>query len=328
MKKIGLLFLLLCGALLYAREGGRSFYDYWGKPRKIVGLIAARNEEPFIRQCLKCLALYADAIVFLDDASTDATLSIVESLAQECHIEIIIRKDVWFRDETGDKNLLLKAGREIGGTHFIVLDADELITAPCFENNYLRHKILELKPKQRLLLHLFNIWRSPYTYRSDSSPWGGHFGDFIFCDDGTSLYTSDYFLHTTRCPVMVPQSQSEQMLVKINNSDMAILHFQFANWRNLLVKQAWYRCLEHIRLPNKPVEVINELYGHSKNEKTLQLTPIPAQWVAGYDFYDPTIFSKPEVWREKQITGWFKEYGIDYFKELDIWDIDWKLDVL
>jgi ribonuclease Y len=37
----------------------------------------------------------------------------VESLAQECRVERIIRKPVWHRDEPGDRNAMLQAGREI-----------------------------------------------------------------------------------------------------------------------------------------------------------------------------------------------------------------------
>ena len=285
---------------------------------KIVGLIAARNEEAFVGQCLKCLSLYTDAIIFLNDASTDSTLSIVESLKDECNIAKIINKEVWKRDETGDRNLLLNAGREIGGTHFIVIDADEIITAPCLKDNYLRNRILELKPGDYLWMHWVQTWRTPYMYRDDSSVWSGQMKDFVFCDDGKCKYGSAYFLHATRCPWMT--TGQVHHLEDINKS---ILHFQFANWRNLLIKQAWYRCLERIRLPEKRVNEINELYAPTKNEVDMHLSPVDCDWIA-YDFFDTSVFFKPEVWREKQITGWFKEYGIDYFKELDIWDIDWR----
>jgi glycosyltransferase involved in cell wall biosynthesis len=315
MKKLFLVLLVMSGIF---------FNVSIAKEPKIVALLAVHNERLFIKQALKGLALYADGIVLLDDASDDDTLALVESLKDECKIERIISKKVWHRDEAGDRNLLLNVGREIGGTHFIILDADELISAPSLKDNHLRNRILQLEPGERLLLPWVQVWRSPYTYRSDSSPWAGHFGDFIFCDEPSLLYTADYFLHATRSPIHA--DKKSMPTVKINVPGVVILHFQFSNWRNLLIKQAWYRCLEHIRLPNKPVEEINELYGHSKNEKTLQLSPIPEQWLAGYDFYDANVFFESEVWREKQIMGWFKEYGIDYFKDLDIWDIDWNLE--
>lgn len=63
---------------------------------KIVGLVAARNEQIMIAQCLQGLATICDAIVVLDDASDDNTRFIVESLAIECKIERIIKKDHWY----------------------------------------------------------------------------------------------------------------------------------------------------------------------------------------------------------------------------------------
>ena len=94
-----------------------------------------RNERIMITQCLKSLAQYTDAIVVLDDASDDETVAIVESLAQECNVEKIIKKDHWYRDEPGDKNKLLAAGRAIGGTQFVLIDADDMFTVNCMKNN-------------------------------------------------------------------------------------------------------------------------------------------------------------------------------------------------
>lgn len=312
----------VCGALLLITIlFGLFIFKKLNKPKvKIVGLIAARNEELLIGQCLKCLSLYTDEIVFLNDASTDATLAIVESLKDECKITKIINKEAWKRDETGDRNLLLNAGRALGGTHFIVLDADEIITAPCLIDNALRKKILELKPGDYLWMHWIQVWRTPYMYRDDSSVWSSRQKDFVFCDDGKCKYGSAYFLHATRCPWM-----TIGQVHHLEDMNQSVLHFQFANWRNLLIKQAWYRCLERIRLPDKPVNEINELYAPTKDEVDMHLSPVDCDWVA-YDFFDSTVFFKPEGWREKQIVGWFKEYGIDYFKGLDIWDIDWKLE--
>lgn len=99
--------------------------------KKIVGLVPARNESKIISQCLPALALYTDAIVFLDDCSDDDTVQVVQSLQSECSIERVIQKTKWHRDEPGDRNALLQAGREIGGTHFIAQDADEMFTANC-----------------------------------------------------------------------------------------------------------------------------------------------------------------------------------------------------
>jgi len=302
-------FFLLCTPLL-------TLTRLHAKSTKIVGLIAARNESPILEQCLKALALYTDAIVYLDDASDDNSIQIVKSLTEECKIQKIISKNSWYRDEPGDRNKLLQAGRELGGTHFIVIDADEIFTANCLQNNFLRNQILNLKAGESMCLVWIQLWRSVNNYRFDNSVWTWSYKPIIFCDDGTCSYSSD-FIHTPRIPNLAGHRHS------IQGYSHGLLHFQFVNWRNLLIKQAWYRCLEKIRDPQKSSHGINSKYAPSKDEKGLGLKPSPKEWFDNYPFFDPLAFDKPETWREKQILSWFDSYEKKFFADLDIWDVDW-----
>ncbi len=108
---------------------------------KIVGLVPVRNEARRITFCLRSLAMFTDSIIVLDDMSTDSTVDVVRSLSQDCKIERIITKSVWDRNETADRNALLSVGRSIGGTHFIVIDADEAFTANLADGDELRTQV-------------------------------------------------------------------------------------------------------------------------------------------------------------------------------------------
>ncbi len=285
---------------------------------KIVALVPARNEGVKIAFCFRALARFVDAIVYLDDCSDDGeTLPIVEAIAAECRVERIARKPRWHRDEPGDRNALLQAGREIGGTHFVVIDADEAFTANCMEGEALRRKILDLNPGDRLAMTWIQLWRGVHQYRFDGSVWTNNIKPIIFCDDGRCAYSSE-FIHTPR----VPDNLRGRNL-KIEGYQFGLLHFQFVNWRNLLLKQAWYRCIERVREPQKPVAEINARYAPSKDETNLGLKPAPVPWLAGYSFFDATVFDAPDRWRENQVLGWFQEHGREFFRELDIWDVDW-----
>jgi glycosyltransferase involved in cell wall biosynthesis len=167
--------------------------------QKIIGLVPVRNEVETIDQVLKALSLFVDSIVVLDDASNDGTPEKIKSIASECKVEKLIEKKKWHRDEPGDANKMLQEGRRLGGTHFIRLDADEMFTANLLEGNWLRNKILELKPGDKYVMSWIQLWRSTHKYRFDSSVWSGTTGDFIFCDDGKCFYKSG-FIHTTRSP--------------------------------------------------------------------------------------------------------------------------------
>ena len=285
---------------------------------RIVGLMAFRNEENFLAQHLKSLSLFTDAIVVLDDASTDNSLKIAYELQKECNIERIIAKDVWFRDEPGDRNKLLQAGREIGGTHFICIDADEMISSNLLMNNQLRNMILQLQPMEALALTWIQLWRSVDFYRYDDFIWTNQLMTFIFCDNGTCSYQSD-FIHTHRTPFPLKK------IYTFSTYDFGLLHFQFVNWNNLLLKQAWYRCLEHIRNPNKSIAEINHSYGRSKDETQLNRLPSKEKWFNNYSFFDASVYEKPDNWRKQQVNEWFDELGKNYFEELDIWDVDWMI---
>lgn len=282
---------------------------------KIVGLLPARNEGNRIAFCLRALAKYTDAIVYLDDCSCDSTIQIVESLAIQCNVEKIIRKPKWLRDEPGDRNTLLQSGREIGGTHFIVIDADEAFTSNCITNNFLREMTLSLQPGDRLAMQWIQLWRSTKYYRFDDSVWTWLSKEVIFCDDGSCSYESQ-FIHTPR----VPQNTSGRVFA-LPGYVHGLLHFQFVNWRNLLLKQAWYRCLERVHDPSKPAEAINQLYKPSKDEERMRLRMAPDFWLSDYEFFDEAAYDEPYRWREKQILGWFEQFGRDFFKDLDVWDI-------
>jgi glycosyltransferase involved in cell wall biosynthesis len=282
---------------------------------KIVGLIPARNESKIIEQCLHALSYYTDAIVYLDDASDDNSLEIVESVAAQYNVEKIIKKKVWQRDEPGDRNALLKAGREIGGTHFIVIDADEMLTANCSQDGYLREQIIALQPGDRLLLNWIHLWKSPEFFRSDDG-WRSRYKDFIFCDNGLCSYTSE-FIHTARTPAALAGKSQY-----LDGNMYGMLHFQFINWANVVKKQAWYKCLERMRTPEKSIDAINERYAFSMDTSHVELSPVNAVWFEGYDFYQPQLFDAQEHWRTEQIKQWVKQYGACYFKGLDFWGLD------
>ncbi|WP_162605057.1 FkbM family methyltransferase [Geomonas oryzae] len=293
-------------------------FDWSKRPPKIVGLVTVRNESAIVGQALRLLSLFTDAIVLLDDASTDDTVAVCEAYAASCRVEHIIRKRSWFRDEPGDRNRLLNAGRAIGGTHFIVTDADECFTANLLRNGFLRRTLLSLQPGEILELQWLQLWRSTSNYRDDGSIWSNSYKAVAFRDNWSSHYTSD-FIHTPRIPKGIAGRT-----IRVNGPEVGLMHFQFTNWANLLLKQAWYRCMERIRTPEKPDAEINERYAPSKDERNMVLKGAPEAWFSGYPLFDHECYQKPDNWRMEQVLAWFARYGREHFTGLDIWDVAWE----
>ncbi len=302
--------LTLLIAFLALFKPAFSQYPNGAKKAKIVGLLPVRNESFLIEQCLKSLALYVDSIVIFDDASEDNTVEIIKSLAKECKVEKIIRRKKWHRSEPLNRSTLLKVGREVGGTHFVYIDADEMFTANCLENDFLYKKILELQPGDKLLMPWIPVWRSIDTYRIDKPV---PVKPFVFCDDGTCSYGEykKHFIHTGRMPKNVSGKE-------IRVTTHGVLHFQAVNIKNMGIRQAWYRCIEKIRYTNMPIENRNSRYDHMTNEDGLQLQRCPQHWYDGYNFFDGSVYNKIDTYRRAQIYKWFDQYGFEFFADLEL----------
>lgn len=289
------------------------------KPIKVVGLVPVRNEERFITNCLQTLALYTDAIVVLDDASTDNTLAIVESLKIDCKIERIIRNSQpWIKNESRDRSALLKAGREINGTHFVVVDADEMFSAQCLEGNFLRKKIEALKPGESISMLLIHPWKNLHFYTTKLIvPLR-----CIFCDQPNAYFPA-MFNQLPRVPKGI-----DGKVYEITDMDHVAIHLIFINWRNFVIKRLWYMCLElvHSKNPNKVAasHEINKLYNSTifTAEHFDNYINCSKQSWFNYPFFNKFITYEDEEWRKAQILAWFRQYGKDYFKHLAIWELN------
>lgn len=284
---------------------------------KLVGLVPGKNEEDRIEFCIRAMAKFCDAIVYFDDNSTDRSVAIVERLAAECRVERIVRKTDDRFQESIRRVEALAAGREIGGTHFVILDADEAFSSNWLADGRLRKTILDLRPGDTLEVPFVDLWRSIHTYRNDGRMWAGKRKVVAFADDGRCDYDST-FIHMPRVPLDLKGT-----CVQIHDRSLVLMHFQFAGWDNMLLKQAWYRCVERLHDPSKSAARINALYAPTKDETNLELKPVPPEWFAGYEFLDSLGADRVAVWREQEVLTWFERHGTDYFADLDIWDIPW-----
>lgn len=133
-----------------------------GEHMFVVGLLRVRNAEASIEAVLRSMKLYTDAIMLLDDASEDETLAVVQELKEECRVlRIREKKEFGGADRYADMEMLLTDGREEGGTHFVVLHSDELLTTSLVAGDALWWKALQsLNKGDSLTLPWFHLWKS------------------------------------------------------------------------------------------------------------------------------------------------------------------------
>ena len=290
---------------------------------KVIALLPFKNEEWCLPAYLHNTKVIVDEIIAIDDGSTDNSVKILEDAGAKVYSSEKLRNFNSGWSEGSIRAELLKLGREAGGTHFVCLDADE-----SFSNNFavLAKQILpQVKPGKKIAMQWLALWKSYTHYREDSTVWSDNWKDFIFADDPSLSYNSEQHMHLGRTPVS-PNESGDSNWLRIDQNIGTVLHFQFSAYNNFQLKQSWFRCSELIQSPGTEAE-INAKYSITLLDDNVGLKEMPEVWYEGIPM--PTVGYDPE-WGEESfarkdllpgIMKYFDDYGVEYFKGLDIWHI-------
>jgi len=282
---------------------------------KLICVLPVKNSGSSLIHFVSCISPLVDGIIIIDDRSDDPeTLGALygESILHTNKTLEIISKRVWRRDEPGDRNLLLNRARYYGGSHLLVLDSDEMLTANFLKSpDQFRSIIFSLNPGDRLFLRWIQLWRSTKFQRSDVGLWHDHYKPFIFADHPNALYSSD-FIHTERAPTNLTGRS-----IKLGSASGGVLHFQYCDWTSVQIKHIWYQMLEIIRKPEKSVSSIRSLYEASLDESTLEVSEVPDSWVSFLDKDFCKKMVQPGDWRRYQIRAWLADFGQERFQNIN-----------
>ncbi len=284
---------------------------------KIIGLVAAKNEARILARTIKSLALFVDSIIYLDDNSDDNSLKIINSLRESYKIEKIITKSVDKIDDATDRNILLSAGRELGGSHFIVIGANEVFTSNLLSDNLLHRSILDLQPGDSLSLNIIQLWKSPDNFCFDDSLGIWNYKPAIFADDGVCNYEREY------CPTPRIPKNLQGTNYTVEGYNFGLMQFNNVNLENLLIRTAFDKIIEKIKYPKKSAMEIKQRYELEINESNLTLKDVPDNWYSMYEDFDKNIYTSLDEWRIAKVLNQMDNYDNDFFSDLDINDIDW-----
>jgi hypothetical protein len=289
---------------------------------KLITLIPFQNEEHSLPITINSVKDFSDEIICIYDNSNEETVNsakingakVFEFFPDKLHnlAEVEIRRR------------LLELGREHDGTHFLFIDADEAVSLN-FKNNL--DFVFSLNKGERLEMHWVALWKSYYRYKNDKSVWSNNYKDFIFRDDKKADFPNRV-PHTPRTPTEGWKS------IRLNKDKGNILHFQFANWEAFQLKQSFYRCRDLIFYNGDRVQEINDRYSitldpNKFSSKILSnifeaksTSKVKKNWMDLNSLPENSVFFEQSAWRLDQINVWFEQYGVDFFKDLEIWHVN------
>jgi glycosyltransferase involved in cell wall biosynthesis len=288
---------------------------------KIIGLLPFKNEEKFLPTYLSNVQPVCDEIIAIDDNSTDNSRQIMEDAG------VIVKGYEDTENLKGGwtcgliRQHLFNYGREAGGTHFVCLDADETFTS-----NFVpiaRDIISQLQPGEKAQLQWLALWKSYTSYRDDHTVWSRNFKDFIVHDHPSLTYEYQYM-----CEGRTIGWHDDNTLRRLEVEHGAVLHYQFSCFNNFLLKQAWCQVGELVQQGPSALGAINAKYHICYQDQNVGMREMPQEWIKGIPLPDIPNFD-PE-WKEENflrknllpdIYRHFDEYGVEYFKGLNIWQI-------
>lgn len=287
---------------------------------KIVGVLPVKNDAWFVEKAAKSLSMWADYVMIFDESSTDGSELIYRKLELIGNIEII-RNRPKFNFTTPDlRNYMLNAARKFEGNNLIIeIHADEVMSAEILKS-CIRNKLTEgLKPGEALMLPWTTLWKTPTSFRNDSSVWANNYCWFGYVDDRNVQFTGSVF-HGPRAPESFLKNKKVV-------SGLEVIHYQFVNLANERSKQALYQIFERNHFPERNVEWVNKRYAVAFDERGLSVEQISPEkimpWVdRGIDLleeYPDTDLN----WRDVEVLKNFERYGLNRYKDLNIWYIDW-----
>lgn len=287
--------------------------------RLIAGMLC-RNESWIIGLSLRAALTWSDSVIVLQHNCFDNTRDIVAAVAREYpdRVDVILSLDVnW--NEMPMRQLMLKRARELGATHFSIVDADEILAGGTPIRDY-----IEIMPPGRMLqLPLYNL-RGTVTKYHANGIWGNRIVSVAFRDDLRATWIGDTF-HRRE-----PQGVSWVPLRPVNQGQGGVMHCWGVSERRLRARHALYKLVERLRWPEKPVAEIERMYNwaiHGEPGNAAYGTPatwtynaVPPDWWKPYVRWFEYLHEDAEPWQEKQVLRLLADHpGIG--RGLDLFDI-------
>jgi len=273
--------------------------------RKIVVLTPVKNEAWILPLFCKSASVWADYIIIADQNSTDGSREIASQFSKV----MVIENDSQDLDEGYRDRLLINKARELVGNNGILfrVDADEIFT-PNFQSCDWK-TIKEAKAGTVFMFRLIQMYKKlSFCWENKGQKTYG-----AFVDDGRE-YSPKGLIHARS---MFNSKTKEDTIVL---QDIALLHFQFADWKRMCSKHIWYQCFERIKFPQKSAIDIYRMY-HWMYNPSLPYKKVPEEWINDYkEKYNIDIYSykvENKYWWDEKTKEYFQQYTPQFFRHIE-----------
>ena len=275
----------------------------------VICITPVKNEAWILERALKCHSLWADHIFIADQGSEDGSREIAERFEKVTLVE----SDYSTYNMGHVRKKLLEAARKIPGKRIIIaLDGDEMLSANWVNSS--EWQAILAAPEGTVLYfrwanilpdHL-SVWLKPCDIA------------FGFVDDGREYQGSR---------ISEPRVQISETSSSLLMREMNVLHYQYNDWTRMESKQRWYQCWEHLNYSTKrPIQIYrqyHQMYGIDPSE----IQPLQPEWLAEYVKQGVNMTTVPPrafYYWDRELLDLFSKYGLDRFRKLDVWQVDWQ----
>lgn len=286
----------------------------------ICGLMLTRSEDWVIGLSLRAALLYCDKVLVYDHLSDDATPRVVRQIANENpgRVEIILDETPWW-DEMVQRQRMLDRGREMGGTHFVIVDADEVLTSNLV---YKARAIVESCPVgECLALRMVSTYHSAAVRRVDWV-WGLDSRlTWCFRDDPRLSWrpAADGYQHHQRVPFGAP-GRPEIAAGCEAMSQGGVFHLQYITRKRLEEKAVFYKIMEVVRWPARMSAAdLNQKYDWTLREggsgdardTDKDIHHIPDDWWGEYRAKGWLQYLRPDIesWQAREANRLYDHYA-------------------
>jgi hypothetical protein len=277
-----------------------------------------RNEEWILRASISAALQWVDELLVLCHACEDRSVAIARSFPRVSVCPV--HDPAWA--EMAHRQQLLAYGRALGGTHFALVDADEILTANALGD--VRGEIGDLEPGECLDVPMIPVWGGLGTRRADDCVWSRAWLTLAFRDaPGLSWRPrGDGYEHHHRAPYGALRPSAHPVAPTLERGFGGVMHLQFADRARLRAKHALYKMQEVVRWPGREcASAVDARYNQALDERGLALAPVPPEWWEGYDVEGITLGGVP--WQRAMCRELMRRHGPEAFRGLELWGEAW-----